>query len=137
MTDKVSESGLAEALKGSGRERSLIDVALIDWACEGSDYGAETGEDMLRNVIRRLEETDCAGCAAPAGLIYNGDLYDKAAIWGAEIDDALADYEDETGEQPKPRDGSPTIGSLVWFAVEWHAHRLASLIAYENELEPA
>jgi hypothetical protein len=100
---------------------NAICAALIDWAIDGADYGAETDADVIRNVVRRLEETNCAGCSAPPGLIYTADIAEKFALWFDCIDTAMDEYHDEIGEWFAPK----TSGELVWFAVEWFANRLA------------
>lgn len=113
-----------------GEIENQIDVALLEWACEGADYEAETADDMLVNVVRRLGECNCSGASAPAGLIYNGDIYAQVADWGFEIDETLADYEDARGAAYGPPGNTGlTIGTLVWFAVEWRASELASRLS--------
>ena len=106
-----------------------IDEALIDWAFDGADYDAADAGDVLNNAIRTLECCDCAGCSAPGGLIYNSDLARKLGEWAFEIDAALDAYHDSTGERFQPK----SVFSLVWFAVEWRAHELASLFESERE----
>lgn len=107
-----------------------ISYAILEWARDAfeHDEGASA-----RDVLRHMETIDCAACHAPHGLIYNQQVADKAALWWDEIDEALAQYREETGEHPAPRHGSITIGWLVWFAVEWVGHDAARFL--ENKLE--
>lgn len=99
-----------------------ICAALVEWTKDAFQYEPEATVD---DVIRHLETTDCAATHAPPGLIYNSDLWVKAAAWANDIDAALYEYREATGENYQPRDNL-TVGGLVWFAVEWFAHELAS-----------
>ena len=99
-----------------------ISHAILQWTRDAFENDESAS---ARDVLRHLETIDCAACHAPQGLIYNQHIADKAALWWDEIDETLAQYHEETGEHPKPRDGSITIGWLVWFAVEWIGHDAA------------
>lgn len=102
---------------------SWVDEAFQNW--EGA---------TLDDVYRFLVTTDCSACHAPQGLIWNSDIWAKVYDWGQDIDQALWEYADETGTnyQPPTPSGELSIGGLVWFAVEWNAHRLAT--ALEDQL---
>lgn len=132
MTDTFDTEALFRAIDqrvNAGGENAIRDT-LLRWAVEyDATYGAAEMADVLANVQRTLETTDCAGCHAPGGLIYNGDLAEKARLWWREIDEALDDYRDSTGEKFAP----DSLGQLVWFAVEWNAHEIASVIESERE----
>lgn len=91
---------------------------LWDWAKRYEDDGAEN------LVAWSLETTNCAGCHAPGGLIYNNEIAAKYAEWWDDIDTALDEYHDATGERYAPE----TTGQLVWFAVEWFAQEMASFL---------
>lgn len=96
---------------------SWVDEAFQNW--EGA---------TLDDVYKFLVTTDCSACHAPPGLIYSHDIWAKVGEWGGDIDQALWEFWDETGEHYKPQGNDLTIGSLVWFAVEWNAHRLATAL---------
>lgn len=107
-----------------------ISYAILQWA---RDYFDNDTSATARDVLRHLETIDCAGCHAPQGLIYNKDIADKVPLWWDEIDEAIANYFEETGEHARPRDGAITIGWLVWFAVEWIGHDAARFL--ESRME--
>lgn len=50
-------------------QEGLIDQALAEWCVDTFDYDRENF--TVKNVIEQLQRIDCAGCSAPAGLIYN------------------------------------------------------------------
>jgi hypothetical protein len=106
-----------------------IAEAIGYWVFDAFEHETDfTREDVLRH----LESIDCAACHAPAGLIYNGDIWAKVPEWADEIDQALWEYQDATGEPwEAPGDGTLTVGLLVWFAVEWEAHEIASELRNE------
>lgn len=108
-------------------EGAAICQALVEWTKDAFQY--EPGA-TVDDVIRHLETTDCPACHAPPGLIYNSDIWAKASEWAHDIDDALYQYMEATGQNYQPqglsRPDAITIGSLVWFAVEWFADGLAS-----------
>ncbi|PXA70411.1 hypothetical protein DMC25_27055 [Caulobacter sp. D4A] len=101
-----------------------IRAALLDWALEDAAYEANDLGDALGAVQRRLETVDCAACAAPSGLIYDADLARRVPEWRTEIDEALTDYHDAVGQRPVIE----SVGGLVWFAVEWNASEMASIL---------
>ena len=131
MTSKINIETLSrnasDAIASTDFEK--IDAALIAWAFEGCDYDAANHGEALDNAVRTLEQTNCSGCSAPSGLIYNSDLAVKLGEWAFEIDAALDEYRDNMGESYKPE----SVFSLVWFAVEYRAHDLASLFESERE----
>lgn len=107
-----------------------IPYAILQWT---RDYFDNDASATARDVLRHLETIDCAGCHAPQGLIYNKHIADKVPLWWYEIDEAIANYFEETGEHARPRDGAVTIGWLVWFAVEWIGHDAARFL--ESRME--
>jgi hypothetical protein len=107
-----------------------IPRAILKWAEEAFENDPSA---TAKDVLRHLETIDCAACHAPAGLIYNGEIAEKLALWWSEIDDAINDYHENMGENPAPRDGALTVGWLVWFAVEWVGHDAAGYL--ESEME--
>ena len=122
---------LKEFLEGLSGSDNAIEAAVADWAVDAmQNYKNCTSKD----IIRHLETTDCAACHAPAGLIYNADLAVKLSEWWVEIDDALDEYQQETGEAwtPDPSKGL-TFLSYVWFAVEWEAHKMARNVEWAIE----
>ena len=129
-TIETANDALAALTQWHDCNAGNISYAILEWARDAfeHDEGASA-----RDVLRHLETIDCAACHAPQGLIYNQQVADKAALWWDEINEALAQYQEETGEHPMPRYGSITIGWLVWFAVEWVGHDAARYL--ENKLE--
>lgn len=115
-----------EWLEFQKNDANGIKAAIAEWALDAFEHDAEGF--TLKNVISHLETTNCAGCHAPSGLIYNHEIARKAADWYVEIDDAIDAYRDATGENPSPWNGALSLGWLVWFAVEWEAQEMARLI---------
>jgi hypothetical protein len=103
-----------------GRDNPILQ-ALAAWTLE-SVQGADATTGA---IVHHLERTHCATGNAPPGLIYSRDIAAKVPAWFWAVDDALDAYADETGQPWAPRNGLLNIGSLVWFAVEWWASRLA------------
>lgn len=111
----------------------LIYAALASWVL--NDFENDPKRFTIKNVIDQLERTDCAATFAPSGLIYNHEVAEKAALWRDEIDDAVAEYHEQCGENPQPSSSGRTKGDapltivfLVWFAVEWVARDMARII---------
>lgn len=97
---------------------NAIALDLWEWAKEYEDDGAE-------NLIAwSLEDCNCSGAHAPNGLIYNNEIAAKYVDWWNDIDAAMDEYFDATGERYAPE----TTGQLVWFAVEWFASELANFL---------
>ena len=114
-TIDTAQDALAVLTEWQDLKAGKISHAILEWTRDAFEHDASA---IARDVLRHLESINCRACHAPRGLIYNHDLAVKAALWSDEIDEALADYHEETGEHPAPRDGSIAIGWLVWFAVE-------------------
>src|SRR3954454_158392 len=66
------------------------------------------------DVIRRLESIDCAGCHAPAPIYYHDMAREIGQHW-QEIDDAIDNYRDATGEAWAPKPGQNFL-TYLWFA---------------------
>ena len=129
-TIETAQDALAVLAEWHERNAGNISHAILQWTRDAFEHDASA---TAQDVLRHLESLNCAGCHAPRGLIYNQDIADKVALWWDEIDEAMAHYFEETGEHPAPRDGSVTIGWLVWFAVEWVGHDAARLL--ESNME--
>jgi len=100
----------------------IIGREIADWVKEAFQYDDEaTFEDVLKFV----QTIDCSACHAPSGLIYNADIWAKVEQWGQDIDEALYEFKDATGEDYCPP-GDLSVGALVWFAVEWVGNTLAT-----------
>ncbi len=109
----------------------LIYGALAAWLL--GDFENEPERFTVKEIVDALERVDCAATFAPSGLIYNHEVAEKAALWWDEIDTAISEYHEETGENPHPsnkhvKNGPITIVFLVWFAVEWIARDMANCI---------
>jgi mono/diheme cytochrome c family protein len=131
-TDMTTVNDIVKYVGGSDRwARHNIAAAVVGWVqdtfaeWDGSTYNA-SAPVAKADILRHLETIDCAACHAPAGLIYNRDIWAKVPEWADEIDQALWEYQDATGEPyTAPGDGTLTVGVLVWFAVEWVAGEIA------------
>lgn len=124
-----------------------LDKALLDWAADGAAYGADvedanrlTGDEweaILDCVQDKLEECDCAGCNSPASFYTQRMVEELAEVWD-EVDEALQEYHDATGENWQPqgyrsrKPGGLTVGVLLWFAYEWRASQLANWLDGEK-----
>ena len=129
-TIETAQDALQVLAEWHERNPGNISHAILQWT---RDYFDNDATATARDVLRHLEMIDCAGCHAPQGLIYNQNIADKIPTWWDEIDEAMAHYHEETGEHARPRDGSITIGWLVWFAVEWVGYDAARYL--ESRME--
>lgn len=77
----------------------------------------------LGQIIAQLETTSCAS-GGWSGMIYTRDILDRLADpqWVDDIDTALEEYVDATGETFE----FSALSETVTFAVDWVAQRLAS-----------
>jgi hypothetical protein len=89
-----------------------------------------------QTVGQIASQLESASCAAGSWneMIYTRDILDKLSDpqWVQDIDDAIAQYEDTTGEHPTFSPYGPfNLAAVVTFAVDWVAgelaHRLRSL----------
>lgn len=101
-----------------GSENPIVSV-LAEWV-------RDSEPETARDAALILETCSCADGAAPSGLIYNSDIRAKIDPWWDAIEQSLREYRDATGEGALSNMEDITAGSLVWFAVEWFAHELAS-----------
>jgi hypothetical protein len=125
---------LRDWLKAQGNDRedtNELKAMVAEWALDAMEDNSYKAKD----VIRHLETVDCAACHAPSGLIYNVDLADKLKLHWDDVNDAVEEYHDATGEwwhpglmADAPRGAAFNVLSYVWFAVEWYAQDLARLI---------
>ena len=129
-TIDTAQDALAVLTEWQDLNAGNISHAILQWTRDAFEHDEGA---TARDVLRHLEMIDCAGCHAPQGLIYNQQVADKVALWWDEIDEAMSHYFEETGEHARPRDGSITIGWLVWFAVEWVGHDAARYL--ESRME--
>jgi hypothetical protein len=90
------------------------------------DYIEQELNDMqfstLRQVVDHLQSAACAH-GSWSGVIYNRDIEEKLNCprWRLAIEEALAEYEDVTGEQYCFNEFSQAL----WFAIEFEAQRFA------------
>jgi hypothetical protein len=89
--------------------------------------------DSIGQIAAQLESASCAA-GSWNEMIYTRDILDKLSDpqWVQDIDDAIAQYEDTTGEHPMFSPYGPfNLAAVVTFAVDWVAgelaHRLRSL----------
>ena len=130
MTIETAQDAMDALAQWHDENPGEISYAILEWT---RDYFDNDKDATARDILHHLETIDCAGCHAPHGLIYNHEIADKVPLWWSDINEAIAEYHDETGEHPAPRDGSITIGWLVWFAVEWVGHNAARYL--ESQME--
>lgn len=84
--------------------------------------------ETVGQIIAQLESASCAA-GSWSDMIYTRDILDKLSDpkWVQDIEDAVAEYEDATGETPTfDPYGGFSLSAVVTFAVDWVAHRLAS-----------
>lgn len=129
-TIRTTAQALAALGEWKDAQPGHIRDAIVEWTI---DSFSGWDDSTARDVLRHLEMTDCAACHAPGGLIYCRDISPKLDLWRFEINEAIAEYHDATGESPRPRDGALTLGWLVWFAVEWTAQDAAAFLSSRME----
>lgn len=87
----------------------------------------------LESIVSQLESASCSA-GSWSDMIYTRDILDKLgdSQWVKDIEDAVADYEVETGEAPNfdPYGSGFSLSATVTFAVDWVANRLASRLRY-------
>lgn len=85
----------------------------------------------IESIVSQLEMASCSA-GSWSGMIYTRDILDKLGNteWVQDIEQAVAEYEDATGEAPNfdPYGSGFNLSSVVTFAVDWVAHRIASRI---------
>ena len=88
-------------------------------ACKWSD---------VSQILSQLESASCSA-GSWAGMIYTRDILDHLADsqWVSDIDEAIAEYVDATGETPTfdPYGAGFELSNTVTFAVDWVAQRIA------------
>ncbi|MFN7640446.1 MAG: hypothetical protein ACK5PR_01725 [bacterium] len=147
MTLTYQQSGAAEdkafkhILEDNKTDKEL-DKELLEWAFDGAAYGlqvenperltSDEWEELLDSAQSRLEECDCAGCSSPAPVYTQAMVEKLAQVWD-EVDEALEEYQDATGDNWQPtRKQALTVGAILWFAYEWRASQLASWLDSEK-----
>lgn len=85
----------------------------------------------IESIVSQLEMASCSACSW-SGMIYTRDILDKLtdSQWVEDIEQAVAEYEDATGEAPNfdPYGSGFSLSAVVTFAVDWVAQRIASRI---------
>ena len=122
MTHRITDLyRITEALDPTG----AIETYLWDELTDGV-YWESVGQ-----IVDQLESASCAA-GSWSGMIYTRDILDRLADpqWQDDIDEALADWQDNTGESPD----LPDLSSMVTFAVDWVAHNLASKLRYLDKV---
>lgn len=83
----------------------------------------------ISQIVNQLEMASCSA-GSWSDMIYTRDILDKLADsqWVSDIDEAIAEYVDATGETPTfdPYGSGFELSHTVAFAVDWVAQRLAS-----------
>lgn len=87
----------------------------------------------LESIVSQLEMASCSA-GSWGEMIYTHDILDKLADpqWVQDIEEAIAEYEDATGEAPTfdPYGSGFSLSATVTFAVDWVAQRLASRLRH-------
>jgi hypothetical protein len=85
----------------------------------------------VEDIARQLESASCAN-GSWNSMIYTRDIESRLADpqWCHDIDEALADYRDNTGENPD----LSSLSEIVTFAVDWVAHGLSSRLRSLNRV---
>jgi hypothetical protein len=85
--------------------------------------------ESVGQIAAQLESASCAA-GSWSDMIYTRDILDKLSDpqWVQDIEDAVSEYEDATGEAPifDPYGSGFSLSAVVTFAVDWVAYRLAS-----------
>lgn len=83
----------------------------------------------VSQIVDQLEMASCSS-GSWSEMVYTRDILDKLADpqWVADIDEAIAEYVDATGETPTfdPYGSGFELSHTVTFAVDWVASRLAN-----------
>ena len=83
----------------------------------------------ISQIVSHLEMASCSA-GSWSDMIYTRDILDKLADsqWVSDIDEAIAEYVDATGETPTfdPYGSGFELSHTVTFAVDWVAQRLVS-----------
>lgn len=84
--------------------------------------------ETVGQIAAQLESASCAS-GSWSEMIYTRDILDKLSNrdWVDAIEDAIADFEDATGEAPvfDPYGSGFSLSAVVTFAVDWVANELA------------
>lgn len=120
MTNYITDlDRITEALDPTGAIESFIWDQIDQPHCWQS----------ISDIISTLESASCSA-GSWSGMIYTRDILDHLADpqWVQDIEDAVADYADQVGEQPTfdPYDSGFSFSAVVTFAVDWIAQNLAS-----------
>jgi hypothetical protein len=87
----------------------------------------------IESIVSQLESASCSA-GSWGEMIYTRDILDKLGDeqWVQDIEQAIADYQGETGEAPNfdPYGSGFSLSATVTFAVDWVAQRLASRLRY-------
>lgn len=90
----------------------------------------------IESIVSQLESASC-NSGSWSGMIYTRDILDRLSDsqWVEDIEQAIAEYEYETGEAPNfdPYGSGFSLSAIVTFAVDWVAHRIASRIRAMGE----
>lgn len=77
------------------------------------DYLADHEPGDIEQAARIADSFMCQN--GVSGLIWNQDLAEIVKVWWSDIDTALDEYHDQTGEWFQVK----SVGQMVWFAAEW------------------
>lgn len=119
MKDTITDlESITQALNLSGPIESYLWEELTDGPYWSS----------VDSIASQLESASCSA-GSWSDLIYTRDILDKLADreWLNDIEQAVDDYGDATGESPNfnPR-GPFSLSDVVTFAVDWVANELAN-----------
>ena len=108
-------------------DSTTIKGKLLDYAIDTLADG-----DSPQQVATNLGNICCEYCIGPAP-IYNHDIASEIAEHWLEIQEAIDECEDATGEYWAPKNGQ--FLAYLWFAYEWHAANLSDRIENAVDLD--
>jgi hypothetical protein len=97
------------------------------------DQLVHDGWASIEEIALTLESASCSA-GSWSSMIYTHNILDCLADsqWVDDIEEAVAEYEDATGETPTfdPYGSGFSLSSVVTFAVDWVAQRLADRLRH-------
>lgn len=129
MSNEVLKDAITRACSRVGEHYKMPSICadIEDYLHARVDYD----DARLSDIIRDLEHASGLNGSLPCSrsLIYTRDIYNAVRDWLGELDDFLAAYEDASGEPLAVR----SIAELVWCAVEFAAHEIATALEYMRD----
>ena len=129
MGNEVLKDAITRACSRVGEHYKIprICAGIEDYLQARVDYD----DARLPDIMRDLEHASGLDGRLPCSrsLIYTRDIYASVRDWLPALDNFLIAYEDASGEPLAVR----SIGELVWCAVEFAAHEIATTLDYMRD----